>query len=148
LDDTVLRHLRIGVPLSGGDANPPPGQSLADRGLAARLTGYPVYGDYDTPDPAARIVHAVAQGDVDVAIVWGPLAGYFGGREHVPLVMTPVQPAVDHRILPYVYPISLGVRHGDSAWRDQLQAALDRHRAEIDRLLRAYGVPVAPAGGR
>lgn len=145
LNDTVLRHLRIGIPLTGGDANPPPGQSLADRGLASHLTGYPLYGNYGTPDPAARIVDAVAHGEVDVAIVWGPLAGYYARREPVPLVMTPVQPAVDRGILPYIYSISLGVRHGDSLWRDQLQGALDRHRAEIDRLLRHYGVPLVSA---
>jgi mxaJ protein len=148
LDDTLLRHLRIGVPLTGGDANPPPGQSLADRGLADHLMGYPLYGNYDSPDPAARIVHAVAGGEVDVAVVWGPLAGYYAHRERVPLVMTPVQPALDRGILPYVYSIALGVRHGDTVWRDQLQSALDRHRPEIDRLLRAYGVPLAAYPGK
>ena len=141
LDDTALRHLKIGVPLTGGEGNPPPAQSLADRGLTSRIEGYPLYGDYTKPNPPSALVDAVASGKVDVAIVWGPFAGYFARREGVPLRMTPVTPAIDRGILPYEYSIALGVRRGETAWRDRLQGALDRHRAEVARLLRAYGVP-------
>lgn len=141
LDDTLLRHMKIGVPLTGGEGNPPPAQSLASRGLTAQIEGYPLYGDYTKPNPPSALVDAVAKGDVDLAIIWGPFAGYFARRERVPLRMTPVTPAVDRGTTPYQYSISLGVRRGEGAWRDQLQRALDRHRIEIHRLLRAFGVP-------
>lgn len=142
LDDSALRHLRIGIPLTGGDANPPPAQSLAERGLASHVAGYPLYGDYGKPNPPSALVDAVARGDVDVAIVWGPFAGYFRQHERVPLTMVPVAPSVDRGGLPYEYAIAVGVRRGETAWRDELQGALDRHRLEIDRLLRAYDVPI------
>jgi mxaJ protein len=145
LDDTALRHLRIGIPLTGGDANPPPAQSLADRGLASQVAGYPLYGDYSKPNPPSALVDAVARQDVDVAIVWGPFAGYFARRERVPLSMTPIAPRID-RGVPYEYAIALGVRRGEAAWRNELQGALDRHRIDIDRLLRAYGVPIVGNG--
>ena len=142
LDDTVLRHLKIGIPLTGGEANPPPAQSLAERGLASRVAGYPLYGDYSKPNPPAALVDAVSRHEVDVAIVWGPLAGYFARFSSRPLSLTPVQPVVDRDGVPYIYAISLGVRQSDRAWRDQLQAALDRHQSEIRRLLESYSVPV------
>ncbi len=148
LDDPVLRRLTIGVHLTGGDdANPPAAQSLAFRGLLSRMRGYTIYGDYAQANPPARLVDAVARGDVDVAIVWGPLAGWSAKRAPVALALAPVTPALDRGVLPYVYDISLGVRRGDRAWRDQLQAALDRHQADIRRLLRSYGVPIVDARG-
>jgi mxaJ protein len=144
LDDPTLRRLRIGMHLIGGDdANPPASHSLAARGLVANVRGYPIYGDYLKPDPPARLLDAVADDSVDVAIVWGPLAGYFARREPVPLAITPVRPERDGSVS-FAYDIALGVRHGDSAWRDQLQGALDRHRADVGRLLADYGVPVLP----
>ena len=144
LDDGALHHLRIGMHLTGGDdANPPASRALAARGLIANVEGYPIYGDYSQPNPPARLIDAVADDSVDVAIAWGPLAGYFARRERVPLTVTPVRPERDGPVT-FAYDISLGVRHGDTAWRDQLQGALDRHRADVHRLLAAYGVPLLP----
>src|SRR5215217_8214805 len=81
-DDPILRKLRIGVQLVGDDgANTPPVHALGQRGIRGNLKGYLVYGDYREPNPPARIVDAVVKGEVDVAIVWGPLAGFFAARQ-------------------------------------------------------------------
>lgn len=144
LDDPRLRTLRIGVQLVGDDgANPPAAHALARRGITGNLVGYTVYGDYSEPSPPARIVQAVADGDVDVAIVWGPLAGYFATRESRPLALAPVEPQVDQPFLPFAFDISMGVRRGDEALRDRLEDVLRRRRADIDRILADYGVPRA-----
>ena len=67
--------------LVGDDgANTPPAHALARRGIVDNVRGYTVYGDYSQPNPPARIVEAVAAATVDVAVVWGPLAGYFAAR--------------------------------------------------------------------
>src|SRR5579884_3825551 len=77
-DDPRLARLRIGIQLVGSDyANPPAAQALAARHLVANVRGYTVYGDYSRPDPQRGVVDAVAKGEVDVAVVWGPLAGYY-----------------------------------------------------------------------
>ncbi len=81
-DDPVLRKLKIGVQMVGDDGyNSPPAHALANRGIIDNIAGYSVYGDYSQPNPPARIVEAVARGDVDLAVVWGPLAGYFAPRQ-------------------------------------------------------------------
>jgi mxaJ protein len=140
-DDPVLRRLRIGVQLVGDDgANAPPAHALSRRGLVDRLVGYTVYGDYRMNSPPSAIVAAVARGDVDVAAVWGPLAGYFAALQSVPLDLTPVQPRVDGSI-PQTFSISMAVRRGDTARRQRLDRFLQTHRADIDRLLAAYHVP-------
>jgi len=154
LDDPLLRRLRIGVQLVGDDgANTPPVHALSRRGIVGNLRGFMVAGDYDEESPPARIVEAVARGDVDVAIVWGPLAGYFAPRQAVPLEIAPVQPQVDVPFLPFVFDVSMGVRRGDEALRRRLDEVLAARREAIDALLAQYGVPrvdrpaAAPATG-
>jgi mxaJ protein len=148
LDDPALRGLTIGVQLVGDDgANSPPAHALSWRGLADNLRGYPVYGDYATPDPAAAIVHAVARGDVDLAVVWGPIAGYFAKTEPVPLRLTPVAADAGGPALPMSFAIAIGVRRGDTDLRDALGAALARNRAAVDAILADYGVPRLPPRG-
>ena len=145
LDDTVLRHLRIGVQLIGNDyMNTPPAHALSRRGIVRNVVGYTVYGDYSKPNPPARILDALARGDVDVAIVWGPLGGYFATRERTPLVITPVMPEMEPPGIPLAYNISMGVRKADDPLRRELDQVILRRRAEIDRILDAFGVPRRP----
>ena len=141
-DDPVLRTLRIGVQLVGDDGwNTPPAHALARRGIVGGVVGYTLYGNYREPNPPARLIGGVARGDVDVAIAWGPLAGYFAPRQGVELAVVPVAPQVDPPFLPFVFDISMAVRRGDTALRDELDGVLVRRRAEIDALLDRFGVP-------
>lgn len=146
-DDPILARLKIGVHAIGDDyANVPPAQALAKRGLARNVVGYSIYGDYSKPDPPARLIDAVARGEVDVAIAWGPLAGYFARKEGVPLDLAPVSPEVDLPFLPFVFDIAMGVRRGDDALRAALERVLTRRRPQITAVLRRYGVPLVEGG--
>ena len=144
LDDPILHNLRIGIQLVGEDgANPPPSEALARRGIVDNVRGYLVYGDYRERNPAAAIMDAVAKGEIDVAIVWGPVAGYFAGRESVPLKIALVTPQNDGPRLPMVFDINMGVRRDDPTLRDEINAALSKLRPKIDAVLANYGVPRA-----
>jgi mxaJ protein len=137
------------VQIIGDDfANTPPAHALSKRGIVNNVVGYTLYGDYTKQNPPARIIDAVADGDVDVAIAWGPLAGYFASRQAIPLEVVPVTPQIDLPYLPFVFDISMGVRHGDTAFKEELDGILVRKRGAIDSILGAYNVPrVAGAGG-
>lgn len=142
-DDSLLHHVKIGVQLIGDDfANTPPVHALANRGIIKNVVGFPVYGDYAQANPAARIVDAVEKGDVDVAVVWGPLAGYFAQRSPVPLDIVPVSPRLDLPYLPFVFDIAMGVRRGDSTFRKELDDIIVRRKPTIDSILISYGVPL------
>jgi mxaJ protein len=148
LDDPALRRLRIGIHVIGDDyANTPAAQALAKRGIVRNVVGYSIYGDYSRPDPPANLVRAVERGDVDVAVVWGPLAGYFAKRSPVPLALAAVSPRVDASFLMFAYDIAAGVRRGDTATRSMVEAEFASRRADIRALLREYGVPLLDAGG-
>lgn len=141
-DDPKLRTMRIGVHLVGDDgANSPPVHALTKRGVVGNLVGYTVYGDYSKPNPPADLVQAVAKDDVDVAIAWGPLAGWVAKRSRVPLELVPVSPQIDLPFLPHVYDIAMGVRRTDVALRDSLDAIIERRRTDIEKILDEYAVP-------
>ena len=146
-DDPQLKKLRIGVQIIGDDqTNAPPAHALTRRNIVDNVKGFTLYGDYSQPNPPARIVDAVAKGDIDLAIVWGPLAGYFAKQSHVPLEVVPVTPQIDQPFLPFVFDISMGVRRGDQELRDQLEQVLEQRRADIDRILEDYKVPRVEGG--
>jgi quinoprotein dehydrogenase-associated probable ABC transporter substrate-binding protein len=147
MHDRRLRDVSIGVQLIGDDGyNTPPAHALSAQGIVDNLVGYTVFGDYREPNPPARIVDAVAAGTVDVAAVWGPLAGYFAPREKVPLKLAPITDTAEYKPLLFQYDIAVGVRKGNEALRTRIDAALDRHRLEIARLLQSYGVPLVSEG--
>jgi quinoprotein dehydrogenase-associated probable ABC transporter substrate-binding protein len=146
LDDPRLRRLRIGIHFIGDDYhNTPPAQALARRGLVRNVTGYSIYGDYSKPNPPARLIDAVARGDADVAIVWGPFAGYFGRRSPVPLAIAPVPPEPDSvgSRVPFVFRIAAGVRRSDTALQARVDRVLGARRSDIREILGRYGVPLA-----
>jgi mxaJ protein len=103
-----------------------------------------VLGDYATPNPPARIIDAVARGEVDVAMAWGPMAGYFAARAPVALDVVPLLPTD----LPLSFDIAMAVRRGDSALRYRLDGFIARRAADIERVLAEYHVPIVEAGER
>jgi mxaJ protein len=145
-DDPRLAKLRIGVQMIGDDfANTPPAHALARRGLTRNVRGYMVYGDYRSPAPQADIVDAVAAGDIDVAFVWGPVAGYFARRQPVRLRLTPLPSTDAGAGMPMAFAVAMGVRRGDSDLKSRLERSLERRAPEIGRLLAGYAVPRVPS---
>lgn len=143
IDDPRLRRLRIGVHLIGDDyAAPPPAAALARRGIVRNLRGYSIYGDYREPNPPARLIEAVAKGEVDIAVAWGPLGGYFADRGTVPLRVTPIRENDDGPGAAFVFAIAMGTRRGDTALARRVGAVLERRREDVRRILRQYGVPL------
>jgi mxaJ protein len=144
-DDPRLQSLIVGVQLVGDDgANTPPAHELAERGIIANVRGYSLYGDYARPDPPSHIVEAVASGEIDVAVVWGPLAGYFAARQAIPLDVTPVDTARLAARLPMTFEIAMAVRKDNEILGKQVEAALRRRAKDVEAVLAAYNVPRLP----
>jgi mxaJ protein len=139
-DDAALRDFTVGVQLIGDDGvNTPPAHALARRGLVNHLVGYTVYGDYSCPNPPARIIEAVARREVDVAIVWGPLAGFFARESAVPLVVVPVEACKEDSAC--VFDIAIGLSRKNKELRSRINEILKNKRSEIQRILDEYSIP-------
>jgi mxaJ protein len=138
LDALELKMLRIGV-----YANTPVEESLGRRGLVDHLTAYSLFfdptGDRDRP---AKLLDDLVAGTVDVALPWGPLAGYYARKLNAPIEMSvlPSEPGV-----PLSFSISMGVKKGNRDLKNRLEAAIDHRQAEIRSVLEEFGVPLASA---
>lgn len=142
-DDPTLQNAIIGVHVVGDDyTNPPPVHALANRGITRNVRGYSIFGDYAQDDPPLALARAVAGNEVDIAVLWGPFAGW-AARTDSTLQWRAVSPAIDVPFLPFVYDIAVGVRRDEAALRDALDAALVTRQPAIDSLLARYGVPRA-----
>jgi mxaJ protein len=141
-DDPRLRSLRIGVQMVGDDGtNTPPTHALAMRGITGNVRGYMLYGNYVQPNPPAKIIDGVENGDIDVAIAWGPMAGYFAKISPVKLRVEPVSPAVEDGQWPMTYAIAMGVRKNQPRFKAKIEEILQKEHPAIARILSDYGVP-------
>jgi len=142
-DDPRLRGLKIGVQMVGNDAmNTPPTHALARRGIIDNVRGFMLYGDYSRPNPTMAIVDAVDDDTVDVAVVWGPVAGYFGAHAAHELRLTPISLPVDGAQWPMVFDIAMGFRRDEPEFGAEINGALVDNMAAIEAILADYRVPI------
>jgi mxaJ protein len=142
-DDPRLRDLRIGVTVIGDDGiNSPPVHALGRFGVVDNVVGFGVYDDYGRDDPSTRIVDALRDDAVDVAVPWGPIAGFLARRHPGRFVIRPVPDAPPGMRMEF--DISMGVRHGDHPRKRAIDAILRRRRAEVRRILDDHEVPRIP----
>src|SRR4029450_12087534 len=100
-------------------------QALAARRIIQNIRGFTIYGDYSRPDPQRDIIDAVADGRVDIAVVWGPLAGYYGQREPTPIDVTPIAADRDG-LSTFAFDIAMGVRPEDTGFGEHRSQVLSR----------------------
>lgn len=147
-DDPRLRQLKIGVHILGEqDDSLPPVHAFTSRGIVRNLVGYSIFGNLNEKNPPADLIDAVTHGKVDVAVAWGPLAGYFARQSSVPLDLTPVDDDPMHPNLPFHFDIAMGVRRGNTLLQHRLNEELARRQDEVQALLRSYGIPVVKDNG-
>jgi mxaJ protein len=135
-DDPALRTLRVGVPLVGNDmAATPPGHALARRGLVDNVIGFAPFGRANV---AERMMAALADGTLDVALLWAPQAAYFAGRQDFEVRLAPARD--DGTREPQRFAMAIAVRADEPALRDVLAAALVEVQPRVDALLRDVGL--------
>ena len=138
LEPARLAALRIGV----HDRSPASAwldrHRLVDQGVP-----YAMMNADPAQYPGEIIEKDLAAGKIDVAIVWGPIAGYFAQRVKTPeLVVVPMQSEPGVR---FDYEIAMGVRYGEREWKQQVEALIESRRPEIQAILKEYGVPIVDA---
>ncbi|MBC5782214.1 quinoprotein dehydrogenase-associated putative ABC transporter substrate-binding protein [Ramlibacter sp. USB13] len=137
LPPETLRRLRIGV------YDRSPGSLwLARHDLVDRGVPYPIMSPDPDQYPGQLIERDLAQGRIDAAIVWGPIAGFFARRVRSPELL--VVPMKSEPGLPFEFSIAMGVRYGEPQWKQQVEALIARNQAQILAILREYAVPLVP----
>ena len=132
-DDPRARSLRVGVV----EHTPP-----LDLALQHKLDPVVYFTDYDyVSNYPGRIVDDVESGKLDVALVWGPIGGYFARRQSIPLQIAALEHSGDPSAR-LTFPVSFGVRRGDKTRAERLEALMHERGDEIAAILRDNGVPL------
>nr|WP_239031984.1 substrate-binding domain-containing protein [Paroceanicella profunda] len=135
LSDPKLKAARIGVV-----AGTPPASHLARNGLMGQVEGYQLMVDSRYESPSAKMIADLSSGQIDVAVLWGPIGGALARDAGVALTVTPlVKETLPPRLF---YRITMGVRQGELVWKRKLNSLIRRNQAEIDAILADYGVPM------
>jgi len=133
--------MRLGVV-----AGTPPATLLARYGLMAQTRSYQRTVDTRHFSPAAEAVADVANGKLDLAVLWGPIAGYTAAQQSVPLAVVPLPAEVDS--VPLAFSVSMGIRHREKRWKHDLNEVLAKLKPEIEGILLEYDVPLLDANDR
>lgn len=135
LSDPRLKTARIGIV-----AGTPPATLLAANGLLGHIKSYALTVDTRFDSPTHEMMDDLERGEIDVALLWGPIAGYYATKAKTP---TAVVPLVKEQGGPHmVYRIVMGVRRSDQNWKRALNKLISENQGEIQTILRSYGVPL------
>jgi len=118
---------------------------LVKHGMEAQAKRYQMLSPDPDEYPGQIIDKELAQGKIDAAIVWGPIAGYYAKRvRNVELVVILLQsePGVK-----FDYAMAMGVRYGEGEWKETVEKLIARNQAAITEILREYSVPLVNEGG-
>ena len=123
----------------------PAAKWLVAHGLEAQTRPYPMLSPNPEQYPGEIIEKDLAEGKIDAAIVWGPIAGYFAKRvRNVSLVLVPLksEPGIK-----FDFEIAMGVRYGEREWKDTIERLITENRTTIAQILREYNVPLVNEQG-
>ncbi len=142
LSDPALQGKRIGI-----IAGSPPATHMARNGLIGKAKPYNLNVDRRVESPTEDMLDDLEAGEIDAAILWGPIGGPLVKQEHpgmkvIPLLKEELPPRLFFRI-------TMGVRLGDKVWQRKLNSLIRRNQDEINAILKEAGVPlVADMGDR
>ena len=135
LGDPRLKTARIGIV-----AGTPPATLLAEDGLLGHIKSYALVADSRFVSPTHEMMDDLERGEIDVALLWGPIAGYYATKAKTPTAVVPL--VKEQGGPPMVFRIVMGVRHSDQNWKRALNKLISENQDEIQAILRSYGVPL------
>jgi len=141
LPPALRQKLRIGV-----FGRSPGADWLLRNDLLDHAVFYAPQSGDPSVSPADVIEHDLAAGKIDMAIAWGPMAGFLVGR-HTQSPAWRALPFKPDATIKFDYEISMGVRFGEKEWKDTLDQWISTHERDVQAILAGYRVPLLDANG-
>ena len=135
-----LARLRIGV-----FSRSPGNDWLLKNSLVEHAAVYTHQNGDAEESPARTIERDMAAGQINSAILWGPIAAMVA-MNHAKLNwrMVPFVPQPEIR---FDYSISMGLRNGEPEWQNTLDRWIAGHGAQIASILKSYQIPIVDTTG-
>jgi quinoprotein dehydrogenase-associated probable ABC transporter substrate-binding protein len=136
LSDPRLKTAKIGIV-----AGTPPVTVLAANGLLGQIKSYALVVDTRYDSPSHQMMDDLERGDIDIALLWGPLAGYYATKAKTPTAIVPLVKD-EGGGAQMTFRIVMGVRHSDQNWKRTLNKLISENQGDIQAILRSFGVPL------
>ncbi len=130
-----LGRLRMGV-----YDRSPASEWLSRHGLTDAGVPYNMLNADPASHPGDIIERDLARGQINVAIVWGPMAAYVAKRVQSPRMR--VVPMNSEPGVTLEFDMAMGVRHGEAAWKAQVESFLNHQRQQVQAVLTSFDVPM------
>jgi quinoprotein dehydrogenase-associated probable ABC transporter substrate-binding protein len=140
IEDPALKNLKLGL-----TAGAPPADIAAKNGLAANIKPYDLYVDTRVQSPGKDMINDLVNKEIDVALLWGPIAGFYAAQHGDELKVTPL--LNEPKTTRMEFYITMAVRPGENKWKNDINALIRANKDAIDQILRDYHVPVLNARG-
>ena len=134
MDDPKLRDLKIGL-----TAGTPPSDIAVRSGLIGNVRPYPLFVDTRYDSPGKQMIEDLLQKKIDIALLWGPIAGYFARDHASDLTIEPLK--TEQANLQLDFYIAMGVRPGENKWKNQVNDLMRQNQGKIATILHDYGIP-------
>src|SRR3954451_11071168 len=141
LGDERLKGKHLGIV-----AGTPPATNMAVNGLMANAKPYPLMIDTRVDSSVAAMIKDLKAGDIEAAVLWGPMAGYYARQSDPVLHVTPLTKETSGPQL--VYRIGMGVRPADQNWKRLLNRLIQENQPAINEILLGFGVPLLDESNR
>lgn len=136
IEDPKLTGKRIGVV-----ERTPPTANMAANKLLRTAKIYPLAVDTRvTESMAERMLRDMKAGQIDAAILWGPMAGYYAKEMKADVTIVPLVKEKNGERM--AYRITMGVRPSDQEWKRTLNKVIRENQKEINKILLDYNVPL------
>jgi quinoprotein dehydrogenase-associated probable ABC transporter substrate-binding protein len=140
IEDPQLAQLRIGL-----TAGAPPADLAAKAGLAPHIHPYDLYVDTRHQTPGKDMIGDLVSKNIDVAMLWGPIAGYFAAQHGDALKVTPL--VNEPKSTRMEFYITMAVRPGENKWKNEINDLIRANQDEITKIMRDYHIPLLNARG-
>ena len=120
---------------------------MNDKGLIANARPYRMQRDLNLPP--SYLIDDLAKKDIDIAVAWGPIGGYFAKINKVPMEVRVIPEYLNEDSISQAkgkefWNISVGVRKKDKERMEKIDAALERNKDKIAQILNDFGIPNVP----
>jgi len=141
LSDPRLKTLKIGL-----TAGTPPADVIAGLGLMRNVRPYPLIVDTRFDQPGKVMIEDLAKNEIDAAILWGPIGGYYAKQHGDQMTVTPL--LKESKSVRMDFYITMGVRPNETEWKRQVNGLIKDNEDRIVSILKEYGIPLLDAQGR
>lgn len=116
---------------------------LLKHGLVDHAIPYQTMSGDAAVNTAQSLEKDMKEGKLDMAIVWGPIAGWLRYHNKIgPLELIPMHTEDADPEAKFVFPISMAVRIPDKARKAELESLIASNGQAIRKILATYQIPV------